>query len=111
MKIVMTNLLVMILVALLLPASLYAAEVTQGQCKEYNADTHTLILEEYDTNFDAENKYGRATGIITEFDVSAAKVGIFPEKGDILRIAYTLAGDKRQALKVMNVSKQDLMKK
>lgn len=95
----------------LMASTAQAAEVAQGECKSYDKEKHSIIIEEFDTNFDAENRYGKPTGIITEFDVADAKVGISPEPGDILRIAYVLEGDTRTALKVMNVSKQDIMKK
>lgn len=101
----------MMLAAFLLPSAAFAAEVAQGVCQTYDHDGKVITIEEYDTNFDAEHKYGTPTGIITEFEVTKAKIGIEPESGDILRFAYVLHGDKRQALKVMNVSKQDLMKK
>jgi hypothetical protein len=45
------------------------------------------------------------------YKIDKAKVGMTPQVGDILRIAYTIKGTERQALKVMNVSKQDLRKK
>lgn len=99
------------LLALLIPAASFAAEVAQGKCISYDAEKHALTIEEYDTNFDKENKYGKATGIVSEYDTTTAKVGIAPEADDILRIAYTVEGDAKKALKVMNVSKQDLMKK
>jgi hypothetical protein len=69
-----------------------------------------LVLEEYDTNFSTENPYGTPTGIMSEFDVAKAKIGIKPEPGDILRIVYTDQSGQMKALKVMNVSKQNLRK-
>ncbi|MDD4733030.1 MAG: hypothetical protein PHX58_13990 [Desulfovibrio sp.] len=91
-------------------ASALAAEVAQGRC--VSIDAQTLVLEEFDTvKTDANKHYGNPTGIETAFDVSAAKIGIPPEPGDILRIAYVIKGDAKQAIKVMNVSKQDLSKK
>ena len=102
----------LILVALLLlPALSFAAEVAQGICKSLDNDKKVLIIEEYDTDMDAENKYGKPTGVISEFDIATAKIGITPESGDILRIAYVLEGENKKAIKVMNVSKQDIMKK
>ncbi|GFM35162.1 hypothetical protein LN040_09665 [Desulfovibrio subterraneus] len=89
----------------------YAAEVSQGICKSFNQQEKQLVIEEYDTHFTEGQKYGGATGIINIYDVSKAKVGMHPEPGDIVRIAYKVEGDKRSAIKVMNVSKQDLMKK
>jgi hypothetical protein len=37
-------------------------------------------------------------------------IGIPPEAGDVLRIAYDVKGTDRVALRVMNVTKQDLRK-
>ena len=85
--------------------------VVQGKCLENNKDQKTIKIEAYDTNFGPENPYGKSTGILTVYDVSEAKVGITPEPGDILRIAFTVEGEKKKAAKVMNVSKQDLRKK
>ena len=99
------------LMLLLLGTAAWAAEVIQGACVSYDAGNHTLVVEEYDLNFTPENKYGQATGIESTFDTATAKVGIEPEPGDILRIAFVLDGDAKTALKVMNVSKQDLRKK
>lgn len=85
--------------------------VVQGKCLENNKDQKTVKIEEYDTNFSKDNPYGKATGIQAVYDVSQAKIGINPEPGDILRIAFTVEGEKKKAAKVMNVSKQDLRKK
>lgn len=88
-----------------------ASEVVQGKCLEYNAESKIIKLEEFDTNFDKEAPYGQSTGIVSEFDFSTAKIGITPEPGDILRIAFKINGEAKVAIKVMNVSKQDLRKK
>ncbi len=89
----------------------YAAEVSQGMCKSFDPSARTLVIEEYDTNITPEQRYGGATGIINSYDTSLAQVGIPPSPGDIIRIAYKADGGKRQALKIMNVTKQNLMKK
>ncbi len=88
-----------------------ASEVVQGKCLEYNVESKMIKLEEFDTNFGKEAPYGQTTGIVSEFDCSKAKIGITPAPGDILRIAYKIKGDTKMAIKVMNVSKQDLRKK
>ena len=88
-----------------------ASEVVQGKCLEYNTELKIIKLEEFDTNFGKEAPYGQSTGIVSEFDCSTAKIGIKPEPGDILRIAFKINGDAKVAIKVMNVSKQDLRKK
>lgn len=95
----------------LLAASAFAAEVVQGKCTSNNPAAQTLTVEEYDLNFSDQAPYGLPTGIVSTYDISTSKVGLEPEPGDILRIAYLTEGDKRVALKVMNVSKQDLRKK
>lgn len=96
---------------LLLAATAFAAEVVQGKCLAYDTAAKTIVVEEYDINFDKDFKYGHPTGIQSTFEVGDAKVGITPESGDILRIAFNVEGTAKKALKVMNVSKQDLRKK
>jgi hypothetical protein len=99
-----------IILGLLFAANAFAAEVVQGECIEYNSETKIIKVREYDTNF-SQNKYGNPTSIESEFDVSKAKMGANPEIGDIVRIAYTIEGNIKMAIKVMDVTKQDLMKK
>jgi hypothetical protein len=96
---------------LLLATSAMAAEVVQGECLGYNLESNIIKVKEYDTNFSKEARYGVATNIESEYDVSQAKIGKKPEPGDILRIAFITEGTRKIAIKVMNVSKQDLMKK
>lgn len=88
-----------------------ANEVAQGKCLGYDKNTNIVKVEEYDTNFSKEAPYGRSTGIVSDFNVTGAKIGIPPEAGDVLRIAFALDGTVKKATKVMNVSKQDLRKK
>lgn len=88
-----------------------AAEVSQGKVLEVSKDPAVITIEEYDTNFSPEHPYGSPTGIVTRFDVQTAKIGLAPQPGDILRIAYRVQGEANLALKVMNVSKQDLRNK
>ena len=100
------------MLAVLLSAQVaMASDVAQGKCVTFDPAAKRIVLEEYGLDISAANPYGSATGRITEFDVTAAKIGITPEPGDILRIAYTMDGETRHATKVMNVSKQDLRKK
>ena len=96
---------------LLLATQVRAADVVQGKCVAYDIDQHKVVIEEYDTNFGPKAPYGNPTGIIFEGDIKDAKIGIQPEPGDILRIAYVVDADKKRVLKIMNVSKQDLRKK
>lgn len=87
------------------------AEVSQGKCLKFDEATKAITLEEYDTEFSPEHPHGRPTGTISMYDASAALIGASPKTGDILRIAYEVKGTQRVALKVMNVTRQDLMKK
>jgi hypothetical protein len=88
-----------------------AAEVSQGKCIQYDKEMGVITLEEFDTQFSDQDPYGRPTGVETAYDVSGAVIGITPEPGDILRLAYRVDGGQKMALRVMNVSKQDLRKK
>lgn len=88
-----------------------AAEVLQGKCISMDKEKKILSVEEYDLNFTKENQYGQSTGNLVELNVATAKIGITPEPGDIVRIAYKIVGSEKVVLKVMNVSKQDLRKK
>ena len=96
---------------MLLCATALAAEVIQGECVSWNEETHVIVVEEYDLNFDAEFKYGHPTGIQSEVDLADALIGMTPEVGDVVRIAYVVEGAKKVGVRMMNVSKQDLMKK
>ncbi|MFZ1984987.1 MAG: hypothetical protein WAU91_11280 [Desulfatitalea sp.] len=88
-----------------------AAEVSQGKCISYDKGRKLIAIEEYDLNFSKEFPYGRPNGTQSEYDVATAEIGIVPEIGDILRVAYDVKGTTKVALRVMNVSKQDLRKK
>jgi hypothetical protein len=88
-----------------------AAEVSQGKCILYDQTQAVITIEEFDTRFSTQDPYGRPTGVKAAFDVSKAVIGITPEPGDVLRLAYNVQGDRKVALRVMNVSKQDLRKK
>ena len=100
------------LIGIYWPVHTFAAEVAQGKCLEYNQEKNELTIQEYNTEFSKEAPYGKPTMAVSRFDVSDAKIGVDPQPGDILRIAYKkTAGKLKKALKVMNVSKQDLRKK
>ena len=101
-----------VLLVLCLAAPTMAADtVAQGKCVSYDQDKKIVVIEDYDTNFSKENKYGKPTGKQSTYNVADALIGASPVAGDILRIAFEEKGDKRQAIRIMNVSKQDLMKK
>ena len=93
------------------PLNVIAAEVAQGKCLEYDKGKNELTIQEYNAEFSKEMPYGKPTVAVARFDVSHAKIGIEPKPGDILRVAYDVNGKAKKALKVMNVSKQDLRKK
>jgi hypothetical protein len=100
-----------LVIGMMFAANGIAGEVSQGKCLEYNTEAKTIKVEEYDTNISKDSPYGKTTGIVSEFNCSTAKIGMKPEAGDILRISYEPEGSTKKALKVMNVSKQDLRKK
>ncbi len=111
-KSMLTCCLVAVGVALcLLGSPATAAEVSQGKCIQYDEAAHKITIEAYDLQFSKAFPYGRPTGVIEDFDVASAAIGIQPQPGDILRLAWKDRSSVRTALKVMNVSKQDLRKK
>ena len=103
--------LISLILILCLAVPALAVEVTQGKCIKYDTEKKSVVIEEYDLNFSQEHRYGRPTGKQLVFDIAGALVGILPQPGDILRIAYEVKGKDNVGLKVMNVSKQDIMKK
>jgi hypothetical protein len=94
---------------LLFVAAAHAGEVAQGKCLNYQKGS-SVAIEEYDINFTEDMKYGHPTGIESSFDISLAKIGKTPEPGDMLRIAYVVEGTSKKATKVMNMTKQDIIK-
>ncbi|MFH1914624.1 MAG: hypothetical protein ABIK45_10155 [Pseudomonadota bacterium] len=111
MRNIKTILLTAALLVLLASASAWAASVAQGACVSYDENTKILVIDEYDLNFSKEFRFGQPTGVLTEFDTSTAKIGMRIDVGDVIRLSYNPVGDKNVALKIMNVSKQDLMGK
>ncbi|MBF0476075.1 MAG: hypothetical protein HQK59_09620 [Deltaproteobacteria bacterium] len=89
----------------------WAAEVSQGNCISVNEKDKTLTIDEYDLNFTKDKPYGHPTGKNSTYNIATALIGIPPAKGDVVRISYDVKGTERIALKIMNVSKQDLKKK
>jgi hypothetical protein len=87
------------------------AEVAQGKCVKIDKDGTLVTIEEYDIQFSKENPYGRPTGKTSVYNISKAETGVPAAVGDVLRIAFEVKGSERVAVRVMNVSKQDLMKK
>lgn len=102
---------VMMIAALCVAAPAMAADVAHGKCVSYDADKGVLVIEEYNMKFTPENKYGEPTGKQSTFNTKEALVGITPKPGDIIRLAYDGKTPDKKAIRVMNVTKQDLMKK
>jgi len=103
--------LVALLVVLFATSFAAAAEVAQGKCIEFDKEKMLIRIEEYDLNFSQENPYGLPTGVEFLFNAQKALIGIPPAPGDILRVAYKVQGDEKIAIRIMNVTKQDLRKK
>jgi len=100
------------IVALLFCVSLtHGAEVAEGKVLKIEKDGTLVTIEEYDINFSKEYPYGHPTGAKAVYNLSSALIGMTPAMGDILRIAYEMKGNERMAIRVMNLTKQDLMKK
>ena len=100
-----------IIMALCIAGPAMAADVAQGKCVSFDAEKGVLVIEEYNTKFSAENKFGEPTGKQTTFNTKDAMVGITPKPGDIIRLAFDGKSADKKAIRVMNVTKQDLMKK
>jgi len=100
------------IVALLFCVSLtYGAEVAEGKVLKIEKEGTLVTIEEYDINFSKEYPYGHPTGTKSVYNLANALIGMTPAMGDILRIAYEMKGNERMAIRVMNLTKQDLMKK
>lgn len=100
-----------LILALCLAIPAFAGPVAQGKCISYDQDKKIVTIEDYDLNFTPAHKYGQPTGKQSSYNVAGALIGVLPQPGDILRIAYEEKDNQRIAFRVMNVSKQDLMKK
>ena len=98
-------------IGLCVTAPAMAADVAQGKCVSYDADKGVLVIDEYDIKFTPEHKYGQSTGKQATFNTKGALVGITPQPGDIIRLAYDGKSADKKAIRVMNVSKQDIRKK
>ena len=105
------NLMILIGILCSLAPLSFGAEVIQGRCLNIDQTDKVITVEEYDLNFDKDFPYGHPTGVLSAVNIKDAEIGFPPETGDILRIAYVVKEEEKKAIKVMNVSKQDLMKK
>ena len=105
-----TSCMSIIILTLCLAMPAIAAEVSEGKCISYDKDKKILVIEDYDTNFSNEHKFGRPTRQQSTYDLTDTLIGISPSPGDIVRIAYEQKDKQRHAIRLMNVSKQNLMK-
>jgi hypothetical protein len=78
--------------------------VYQGKCLRFSEADRVLEL----TNTQPE--LNPIPGETAVFNLASAKVGFSPAPGDVIRVAYKVEGNSFLALKLMNVSKQDLRK-
>jgi hypothetical protein len=99
-----------ILALLLLTPLANAAEVAQGKTLTNDLNSKLITIEEFDMNF-SQSKYGNPTGKTLVFDLSEALIGKQAVPGDIVRIAYQVKDGKNKAIRIMNLTKQDIMKK
>ena len=101
-----------LILTLCLAVSANAAEavVVQGKCISYDKEKKSVTIEEYNTDF-TKSKYGEPTGKQSTYNLSTALIGIAPAPGDIVRIAYDEKEGARVGIRLMNVSRQDLMSK
>ncbi|MEW5722252.1 MAG: hypothetical protein AB1896_04040 [Thermodesulfobacteriota bacterium] len=81
-----------------LGSAAWAGEVLQGTCLKFDQTAKTLTVQ---------NEIDQKEFV---FDVSGAKIGLEPEPGNVLRIAYRQVDGKNVAFKVMNITKQSLRK-
>lgn len=80
------------------------SKVYQGTCLSVEQGK-TLVLA------NSQPKLNPIKGDQAVFNISQAKVGLAPEAGNIIRVAFFERKEGNMAIKVMNVSKQDLRKK
>lgn len=104
----------LVIPALLIMAGLgaaFAADISQGKVLSYEKDKQILTIDEFNLDFTKEHWYGTPTGKKVAFNMSKALVGVLPADGDVVRIAFKKEGDVNMVIRLMNVTKQDLMKK
>jgi hypothetical protein len=73
-------------------------DVVQGVCLSYDAPAKALTVRNELDNQEVV------------FDVSHAHIGIIPQQGDVVRVAYHRAEQKNAARRVMNVTRLDIRK-
>jgi hypothetical protein len=80
------------------------SRVYQGVCLKYSPTDQILELK------NSQPQLNPIPGETAVFNLANAKVGLTPDPGDVIRVAYKAEGNSFLALKLMNVSKQDLRK-
>ena len=80
------------------------SHVYQGECLRFSAAEKILELK------NTQPELNPIPGERAVFSLAEAKVGLNPAPGDVIRVAYKVEGNSFLALKLMNVSKQDLSK-
>lgn len=88
-----------------------AANVAQGKVLAFDKEKHVLTIDDYNTDYTNEHRFGVSTGKQSTYDTTGSMIGIAPTVGDVVRIAFDEKDGKRHAIRIMNVTKQDLMKK
>lgn len=73
-------------------------DVAQGICLSYDEPAKILVLK---------NEIDRQEIV---FDLAQAQIGILPQRGDLIRVAYRREGQKNTACRVMNVTRLDIRK-
>ena len=101
-----------LILALCLAVPCMAASVAQGKCVSFDSQKQVLTIDEYDLNITKATPYGKPTGKQLTFKLTKETlVGKAPEPGNIVRLAYEEKGADKTAVRIQNVTKQDLMKK
>jgi len=107
----MKKILLVLLLFMLNTGFLQAAEVVQGQCVDYdghNEQLRIIVLKSTDTN---KNRYEGPRNDVRVFNTAQAMMSKEPEVGDILRISFYIRDSEKVALKIMNITKQNSLKK
>jgi hypothetical protein len=101
-----------LILTLCLAVPCMAASVAQGKCISFDQDKKVLTIEEYDIDISKTNPYGKPTGKQLTFKLTPETlIGATPDPGNIVRLAYEETGADKAAIRIQNVTKQDIMKK
>jgi hypothetical protein len=101
-----------VILALCLAVPCMAASVAEGKCVTFDQDKNILTIDEYDLNITKATPYGKPTGKQLTFKLTKETlIGKTPEPGNIVRLAYEDKGTEKTAIRIQNITKQDLMKK